>query len=279
MEALKAYVTGPSSQHEAESTVRLLVTHSNLKARFMEIRLDKHMSILSVKEKLQSHCGTSAGSMVLWLKNGHGERLHMLGPDTVKLGYFSPENGHILHVEDTDPLSLSAQGWLEDVSKVEKYVMSDAEYDKRENTYRKFKQERLKEDPTWTLEKEIARRRGVLCEDGVSCSGREVVDDDEYQAEEASHVVVGGRCEVVTQEGSKRGVVRYVGNGLKGLPKGYWVGVEYDEPVGKNDGSVKGVRYFECGAMYGAFVRPAAVSVGEYPPFDEDIMFSDEDEL
>ncbi len=37
------------------------------------------------------------------------------------------------------------QGWLEDVSKVEKYVMSDADYDAREDTYRKFKEERLRE--------------------------------------------------------------------------------------------------------------------------------------
>ncbi len=40
---------------------------------------------------------------------------------------------------------LSVQGWLEDVSKVEKYVMSDADYDAREDTYRKFKEERLRE--------------------------------------------------------------------------------------------------------------------------------------
>ena len=40
---------------------------------------------------------------------------------------------------------MSVQGWLEDVSKVEKYMMSDADYDAREDTYRKFKEERLRE--------------------------------------------------------------------------------------------------------------------------------------
>ena len=243
----------------------------------MEIRLDKHMTIGAVKEKLQTHCGTSASCMVLGLKDHHWNVLvQSMQPDTCKLGYFSPENGHVLHVHDTDPMSLAAQGWLEDVSKVDKYVMSDADYDARENTYRKFKQEKLKQDPTWTLEKEIAIRRGI----SYNAEEKEKVTyDDDYQAEEASHVQVDGRCEVVTQEGSKRGVVRYVGTALQGLPKGYWVGIEYDEPVGKNDGRVKGVRYFECTNMYGGFVRPSAVTMGDYPPFDDDIHFSDEDEL
>lgn len=232
------------------------------------------MTIGAVKTKLQTHCGTSAGSMVLTLKDATGTVVlaNAMMPDDRKLGYFSPEDGCILHVEDTDPMSLAAQGWLEDVSKVEKYVMTDADYDARENTYRQFKKEKLKEDPTWTLEKEIAKRRGVPY---TEMRGEEF--DDEYQAEEASHIVQGERCEVMTQEGSKRGVIRYVGR-CDGLPKGYWVGVEYDEPVGKNDGQVKGTRYFSCQPKRGGFVRPSAVSVGDYPPFDED-FFSDEDEL
>lgn len=41
--ALKAYVAAPGTQSQAESTVRLNVSHSNLKARFMEIRLDLHV--------------------------------------------------------------------------------------------------------------------------------------------------------------------------------------------------------------------------------------------
>jgi dynactin complex subunit len=45
---------------------------------------------------------------------------------------------------------------------------------------------------------------------------------------------VGDRCEV--DLGAKRGEVMFVGKECKGLPAGYWVGVKYDEPVGKNDG-------------------------------------------
>ena len=70
---------------------------------------------------------------------------------------------------------------------------------------------------------------------------------------------------------------RFVGQ-CAGLPKGFWVGVEYDEPVGKNDGSAKGTRYFKCADGYGGFVRPALVKCGEFPPLD-DICFSEEDEL
>lgn len=47
-------------------------------------------------------------------------------------------------MEDTNPHSLSAHGWLEDTRKVAKYVMSDADYARRENTYRAYKEQRRK---------------------------------------------------------------------------------------------------------------------------------------
>lgn len=45
IQQLKDYVAGPASgiQNRVDSTVLLQVSHSNLSARFMEIRLDMHV--------------------------------------------------------------------------------------------------------------------------------------------------------------------------------------------------------------------------------------------
>jgi tubulin-folding cofactor B len=161
---------------------------------------------------------------------------------------------------------MSANGWLEDTSKVQKYVMSDEDYSKREKTLRKFKEERLKEDPTWTLEKELARKRG---EEYVPPAPK--VEDPDHMAVEASAVSVGDRCE--TYPGGNRGEVKFVGK-IAGLPGGWWIGVQLDEPLGKNDGQVKGVRVFECPPNYGLFLRPDRVKVGNFPVAED---FSDLD--
>ncbi|XP_013388106.1 kinesin-like protein KIF13B isoform X3 [Lingula anatina] len=52
---------------------------------------------------------------------------------------------------------------------------------------------------------------------------------------------------------SKLGTVRFVGP--TEFAQGPWVGVELDAAEGKNDGAVKGVRYFRCMKKHGIFVR------------------------
>ena len=108
----------------------------------------------------------------------------------------------ILHIIDMDPSSVSANGWLEDTSKVDKYEMSDEAYNKRENTFRKYKEEKLKADPTWSVQKEMAMRRG---EEYVPPAK---VEDPEHMADEASAINAGDRCE--TYPGGNRGEVKWV---------------------------------------------------------------------
>eukprot|EP00898_Chlorokybus_atmophyticus_P007641 jgi/Chlat1/7879/Chrsp66S07311 len=271
MAALRSYVMQDGSQSKAESTVLLHVTHSNLKQRFTELRFDLQSPVAAVKDKLRTHTGTSAASMRLWLLNARGEPdPHPMADDNRPLGYYSPRDGDTLHVEDMDPNSVSANRQLEDLTLVEKYRISEDAYDARADSFRKYKQEKLAQDPTWTLEREMAERRG---QPYVPKEPAAKVTDPEYMADIAGNIQVGQRCEV--DPGAKRGGVRFVGK-VDSLAPGYWIGIAYDEPVGKNDGSVKGVRLFECQPGYGSVVRPDKVKVGNYPPIDE---FADEDEI
>lgn len=64
---------------------------------------------------------------------------------------------------------------------------------------------------------------------------------------------IGSRCTANDVDG----YVRFVGE--TDFSGGIWIGVELDLPVGKNDGSIQGKRYFSCGSEHGVFVRPVKV--------------------
>ena len=60
-------------------------------------------------------------------------------------------------------------------------------------------------------------------------------------------------------DGKKPGMVAFVGPAQ--FAKGIWIGITLDTPEGKNDGSVAGIRYFECPSNHGVFTRAAKLTL------------------
>lgn len=57
---------------------------------------------------------------------------------------------------------------------------------------------------------------------------------------------------------NQRATVRFVGE--TEFAEGVWVGLSLQRAVGRNDGSVQGVRYFSCQPEHGLFVPPSHVT-------------------
>jgi tubulin-folding cofactor B len=81
-------------------------------------------------------------------------------------------------------------------------------------------------------------------------------------------LAVASRVRLLPESDARRGTVSYLGLVPEIPGIGFWVGVTLDEPTGKNDGTVKGKRYFECGNNCGVFVRPERCEAGDFPPLD-----------
>ena len=69
--------------------------------------------------------------------------------------------------------------------------------------------------------------------------------DRSYRAPTAVHEAFVTGARVRTEFGDE-GTIRF--RGLTSFRDGEWLGIELERPKGKNDGSVQGVRYFDCGA-------------------------------
>jgi len=250
--AMKDYVTAHDEtkyDYQAEGCVRLDVTHSNLVQRWHSIMFFRESTILDVKEKLYRHGGTGVSCAELYLRRGY-DTIFMY--DQYKtLRDYRAENDMEIHIKDTDTQSLSRNGGLEDVSQVEKYQMTDADYDRRENTVRK--------------------QKAAAWQTSVKPSERPETPNNVEEL-----YPLDARCEV--NPGGRRGTVVYVGT-IDGL-SGTWIGVRLDEPQGNNEGKSKtGVVYFECRPNYGVFSRSENVTVGDFPEKDPFAFLDEEDEV
>jgi tubulin-folding cofactor B len=234
------------------SIVTLLISCSTSSIR-AEKRFDKGLTVRGVKTKLELVVGVPAASMKLELHGTDGSTICSINDDDKFLGAYPVEDFLTLHVVNTD---ITAKvGEYEDVSKVEKFELSTDEYHKMSGTVLDFK----RKNQMGRFNPEYAN---------------EMLAKAEAEEAAAQAIKAGDRCEVLTKTGTLRGTVKY--RGEVDFGKGYWIGVQLDEPFGKHDGSVKGRKYFECPAKYGIFVKPNAVTVGDFPEEDFDLDTDDE---
>jgi tubulin-folding cofactor B len=315
--ALQAYVTASdSTQYSllAANTVLIDLTHSNLKQRHIEQRFDLSCTIDDVRMKIHQKTGTPPSDQHLQIRNDFDAIVAEIPPnshDRTKIGYFSIEHGWNVHCIDTNPYSTSRNGSLENTDLVPKYRMSEEDYDAREGTLRDWARKQREYDATFTLAKHARERRELSEVQRQAKLGLELPKGWEYDEvtgkpvrvqdfqEENEHseqqpqsnatscpsdggpetvqgFQIGQRCEV--QPGGRRGHVAFVGEVVE--LSGFWVGVVFDEPVGKADGSVKGgKRYFEARPGHGGFLRGKNVQVGDFPERDIFLDDSSEDEI
>ena len=70
-----------------------IFVHANASRGKSGLAVGMQMTVAAVKEKLSSHCGTSAQDMARALKNARGQPVVSMGEDGRMLGYYSPCDG------------------------------------------------------------------------------------------------------------------------------------------------------------------------------------------
>ncbi|XP_013141672.1 PREDICTED: tubulin-folding cofactor B [Papilio polytes] len=221
----------------------------------IERRFKKEISVLDFKTKLELVTGGSAPTMKLKVFDKKNNFVCDIDNDNALLGSYPIDDGARIHVIDNFTL-------IKDFTtsdSAERFQLSEEDYEKKGDTLRSFLQR---------------NKLGKYNEEEMNKLKEQQQKELEEEANLASKVLVGARCEVrAPRQPARRATVRY--NGPLAGARGLWIGVQYDEPLGKNDGEVNGQRYFTCPPNYGGFVKPVYVTVGDFPEEKYDL----EDEI
>lgn len=234
---------------QSEADVPLLISSPNSSS---ERRISPSWSIAHLKSRLEPITGVPASSQQLSLRVGSQDAVPVtsLDEEQTRLVQFPLQPYAEITVVDTRPPA--ARTDFSDLSAVDKYVMPTAEYESRTDSVLAWKK---------------AQKLGRFDPDAPSIEQQKVLAS-EREIEERG-LVVGGRVRLLPESDARRGTVSYTGLVPEIPGIGAWVGVTLDEPTGKNDGSIKGKRYFKCGNNCGVFVRPERCEAGEFPVLDE----------
>ncbi|GHJ84835.1 hypothetical protein NliqN6_1237 [Naganishia liquefaciens] len=243
-------------------------------ATLSERRFDTETALVAIRAKLETVTGIPAGEQV-WnvyrdveaAEQGQGGR--KIGQEET-LQDAGVQEWECIQVTSVNPQA-NLEGEFTDVSRVDKYEISNEEYEKRHDTVLQDLKARglgrfapassAPPPPTHrALPDQTVGKRCIVLHPGATASTAEPIGDE------------------------PRGTIEFVGKTLFGKGKGKvdegdWIGVRLDEPVGKNDGSVEGERYFESKPNHGVFVRPERIVIGDWPEIDEFADMDDEDEI
>ncbi len=207
-------------------TIIVNVEHRGLGMNFPELRFQGDITIEKMKMNLMMKTGTEPQNMELSVVyDNESKEEVLLADDSKTLDDYDIVSGMNFIIVDTSEASISNNLNMNDVNTVKKVEAKTG--DSGFAAFRK-KQTKKKRPPA----------------------------TDDTEKEEASKFQIGDR--IKTKSGNLA-TVRFIGP-IEPLPKGYFLGVELDEPVGKNDGEVKGVRLFQVDENKGAVLRPSAAT-------------------
>ncbi|TAQ85309.1 hypothetical protein B7494_g6377 [Chlorociboria aeruginascens] len=231
--------------------IPLQVTSENSSS---ERRITPSWTIGQLKAKLEPVTGIPPLSQKLTLRFGNQQQVLVEAADeeNTQLAAFPLVPYAEIYVGDLRPPGMRPN--FSDASAVPKYEMPRSEYEQKSDSVLAWKK---------------AQKLGRFDPSAPSLVASQVaVHDTEIQKR---GIEVGKRCRVGGDD-EKRGEVMYVGE-VEEIPgEGKWVGVRLDEPVGRNDGSLKGRRYWGVEgeeAKRGVFVRPERVEIGEWEVVDD----------
>ena len=242
-----------------------------------ERRITPSWSIGQLKSKLEPVTGIPSSSQKLRCRKLDGSWTS-LDDEHSQVGdaRWSLRKGSEIEVLDTRPPG--ARQDFNDLSSVEKYQMPESQYEQLDDSVLAWKRRQKlgRFDPRAKSAEEVVKERRQKDEHEIKTKG----------------IGIGDRCRLGSDDG-RRGVVKHIGEivGLGGEKEAgcVWIGIELDEPVGRNDGSVRievggGAqpevkRVFEAKDKCGVFARPEKVEIGDWPPLDDLEIDEDMEEI
>lgn len=219
---------------------------------------DENTSYEKLCQRIEPFTGIEPRYMKLLFELDDGDKLPVLR-STHPYPFKNHPNVSTIFVEDLNENSVVTQ-LQNSKSNESKFHLSDEQYAKRTESVLQWK---------------MRNHYGRFNPD----SRKSQESYERLQQERIGNLHIGQRCSVESEgQPERRGWLRFIGTIPELNDKDIWCGIEFDDSVGKNDGSFKGCTYFgPVKQNHGGFVRPLAVRTGlEFVPMVKDDQSDDE---